>query len=421
MNLFSMIKKHLQNSHQAKRIINQLDNQTRTLLIKNIAHNINLTKADLLEANQKDVTAFEGTEALRDRLTLTDIRLEGMIAEAYKVATLPDPTGTLLLDRTLNNGLLLKKVTVPLGTIGMIYESRPNVTLDAACLGLRSGNVMLLKGSKDALESNKAIVEVIQRTLADMGLPMEAVQLLPAEREAVGELLQAEKYVDLLIPRGGAGLIRYVRENAMVPVIETGAGVCHTYVHESADLEKAVNIVENAKTARPSVCNAMDTLLIDEPVVESFLPAIAKRLSDHRVEIFADETSFEVLKKTSYPLLQRAKTENFGREYQSLKCSVKVVKTLEEALEHIEQYSSKHSEAIIAEDEDACERFRKQVDAACVYSNASTYFSDGGCFELGAEIGISTQKLHARGPFALEKLVCEKWVIEGSGQIRSAD
>lgn len=415
-----MIENHLTSAQSAKRIISQLDNQTRQDLIKNIAQDIKKAKQNLLDANHKDVEAFDGSDALRDRLTLNMARLNGMIQEAKKVANLTDPTGELVLERTLDNGLQLQKVTVPLGVIGIIYESRPNVTLDAACLGLRSGNVMLLKGSKDAVESNKAIVKVIQKTLIDMDLPAEAIQLLPADREAVGELLKAEKYVDLLIPRGGAGLIRFVRENSMVPVIETGAGVCHTYIHESADEDKAVNIVENAKTARPSVCNAMDTLLVDAKVVTTILPKVAERLSKHRVEIFADQVGYKILKNAKYPHLEHAMEENFGMEYQSLKCSVKVVQNIGEALDHIATYSSKHSEAIIAEDEKACERFKKEVDAACVYSNASTYFSDGGCFGLGAEIGISTQKLHARGPFALEKLVCEKWQITGNGQVREA-
>lgn len=416
-----MIENHLISAQKAKRIINQLDDSTRKELIKNIAQNIKTTKQDLLDANHKDVKAFDGTDALRDRLTLNNTRLKSMIAEATKVASLPDPTGEIVLDRKLDNGLLLKKVTVPLGVIGIIYESRPNVTLDAACLGLRSGNVLLLKGSKDAVESNKAIVKVIQQTLLDMNLPAEAVQLLPADREAVGELLKAEKYVDLLIPRGGAGLIRFVRENSMVPVIETGAGVCHTYLHESADEDKAVNIVENAKTARPSVCNAMDTLLVDAKVVTTILPKVAERLATHKVEIFADQVSYKILKSAKYPHLEHAMEENFGMEYQSLKCSVKVVQNMNEALDHIATYSSKHSEAIVAEDSKACDKFRKEVDAACVYSNASTYFSDGGCFGLGAEIGISTQKLHARGPFALEKLVCEKWQITGDGQVRESN
>ena len=414
-----MIENYLTSAQSAKRIINQLDDKTRQLLIKNIAQNIKNAKQDLLDENHKDIEAFDGTDALRDRLSLNSTRLKGMISEANKVAKLPDPTGEVILNRKLDNDILLKKITVPLGTIGMIYESRPNVTLDAACLGLRSGNVMLLKGSQDAKYSNEAIVTVIQNTLIEMDLPAEAVQLLPPDREVVAELLKAEKYVDLLIPRGGAGLIRFVRENSIVPVIETGAGVCHTYVHETADPIKAVNIVENAKTARPSVCNAMDTLLIDAKVVTTILPEIAKRLDSHDVEIFADEIAYKVLRGMKYPNLQHTASEDFGREYQSLKCSIKTVQNITEALDHISRYSSKHSEAIIAEDQKACKKFRNEVDAACVYSNASTYFSDGGCFGLGAEIGISTQKLHARGPFALEKLVCEKWVIEGNGQIRS--
>ncbi len=412
-----MLQNYFLAAQKAKRTISQLSDEKRKSLIKKIVQDILDNQADILDANKKDVDSFTGEESIRDRLTLTPERIKNMVQQAKDIAELPDPTGHIVLERTLDNSLDLKKVTTPLGIIGMIYESRPNVTLDAAVLGLRSGNVMLLKGSKDAIESNKAIVKVIEDTLESENLPKEGVQLLPTDREVVEELLKADKYVDLLIPRGGAGLIKFVRENSLVPVIETGAGVCHTYVHHSADPEKAVNIVENAKTERPSVCNAMDTLLIDEEVAKDLLPKIAEKLAAHDVEIFADEPSFAIL-KDSYPHLQKATKEDFGREYLDLKCSVKVVKSFEEALDHIETYSSRHSEAIIAEDPEICEKFLKQVDAAAVYANASTYFSDGGCFGLGAEIGISTQKLHARGPFALEKLVCEKWVAKGNGQIR---
>ncbi len=413
-----MLQKYFTAAQKAKRTISQLSDEERKSLIKKIAQEVLNHQEEILAANQKDVENFTGEDSIRDRLTLTPERIQNMVQQAKDIAELSDPSGHIVLERTLDNGLDLKKITTPLGIIGMIYESRPNVTLDAAVLGLRSGNVMLLKGSKDAIESNKAIVKVIQNTLESENLPPEGVQLLPPDREVVGELLRADKYVDLLIPRGGAGLIKFVRENSLVPVIETGAGVCHTYVHTSADPEKAVNIVENTKTQRPSVCNAMDTLLIDEEVAKDLLPKIAEKLAAHEVEIFADESAFAIL-KDSYPHLQKAKDEDFGREYLDLKCSVKVVKNLEEALDHIEKYSSRHSEAIIADDQDVCDQFLRKVDAAAVYANASTYFSDGGCFGLGAEIGISTQKLHARGPFALEKLVCEKWVVKGDGQIRT--
>ncbi len=413
-----MILPYLHSAQKAKRIISLLDGKAKTELVESIASNILKAKKEILEANKMDLDNFSGEKSIRDRLRLTPERISGMTKQAKSVALLPDPVGNIVLDKVLENGLKLKKVTVPLGVIGMIYESRPNVTLDAAVLGLMSGNVMLLKGSKDAVHSNRAIVDIIARTLVEKKLSSEAVQLLPPEREVVGELLKADKYVDLLIPRGGAGLIKFVRENSLVPVIETGAGVCHTYVHESADIEKAVRIVENAKTARPSVCNAMDTLLLDKKIVQEALPPIAEKLAKHDVEIFADDISYSILATHNYPLLQKAAPENFGQEYLALKCSVKVVECFEEALDHIEKYSSRHSEAIIAEDKEVCEKFLKQVDAAAVYSNASTYFSDGECFGLGAEIGISTQKLHARGPFALEKLVCEKWVVEGEGQVR---
>jgi len=414
----SILLPYFQSARSAKRIISQLDDSVRQDLINKIAQNIFSELPEILEANKIDIDNFEGEKSKLDRLCLTAERVESMVDQATSIANLSDPVGHIVLDRVLDNGLHLVKVTVPLGVVGMIYESRPNVTLDAAVLGLRSGNVMLLKGSKDAVCSNKKIVDIIQDTLQLFDFPRESVQLLPSDRESVAELLKAERWVDLLIPRGGKGLIDFVRKNSLVPVIETGAGVCHTYVHESADLDKAVLIIENAKTARPSVCNAMDTLLIDAKSADVFLPAIVKKLESNKVEIHADEGSYLVLKKNNYPFLNHAGSEDFGKEYLGLACSIKIVNGEEEALDHIEKFSSRHSEAIIAEDKKVCQKFLKTVDAASVYSNTSTYFSDGGCFGLGAEIGISTQKLHARGPFALEKLVCEKWIIEGDGQIR---
>lgn len=334
------------------------------------------------------------------------------------MALLPDPSNQLLSEKTLGNGLLVRKITVPLGVVGVIYESRPNVTVDVAALCIRSGNACVLRGGTDAFHTNTILVSLIKSALEKAGVSPHAVQLLPTDRALIAELLTAVKYVDILIPRGSQQLIDYVRDNARVPVIETGAGVCHTYVEATADLGKAVQIVTNAKVSRPSVCNALDTVLVDAAVAPAFLQQLAPSLAAYNVEIFADETAYAVLEKAAYPQLVHAQPEDFGREFLDFKCSVKVVDGPEAALEHIRLHSSKHSEAIVTGNAALGERFLQAVDAAAVYVNASTRFTDGGVFGLGAEIGISTQKLHARGPFALEKLVTEKWVVYGDGQTR---
>ncbi len=302
--------------------------------------------------------------------------------------------------------------------MGVIYESRPNVTVDVAALCIRSGNVCVLRGGSDAFYTNTCVVDIIQQVLAEFKLPAAIVQLLPVDRELVMELLTAVKYVDIIIPRGSQQLIDFVRANARVPVIETGAGVCHTYVERTADLLQASAIVTNAKVSRPSVCNALDTVLVDRPVARDFLQLLAPSLQAYQVEIFADDTAYPILEQVGYPLLQHATPEDFGREFLDFKCSIKIVDGADEALAHIRNYSSKHSEAIVSTDAAISERFMNEVDAAAVYINASTRFTDGGVFGLGAEIGISTQKLHARGPFALEKLVTDKWYVYGNGQVR---
>jgi glutamate-5-semialdehyde dehydrogenase len=344
--------------------------------------------------------------------------MQAIADAASMVAALEDPVGKRLSSYTHPNGIFIEKKTVPLGVVGAIYEARPNVTVDISALCLRSGNAVVLKGGSDAHHSNTCLVQLMQSVLTDHGLPQEIITLLPPDREVVGDMLTATRYIDVLIPRGSQGLIDYVRKNATVPTIETGAGVCHTYVHEKADIGKAVAIVVNAKTQRPSVCNALDTILVDESVAAAFLPRIIPGFSQFGVGIFADEAAFAILEKEGYPNLHPASAEDFGREYLSQQCSVKTVRGLTQALDHIAQYSSRHSEAIVTEDAAVAEMFLKEVDAAAVYHNASTRFTDGGEFGLGAELGISTQKLHARGPFALEKLVCEKWIVRGSGQTR---
>jgi glutamate-5-semialdehyde dehydrogenase len=334
------------------------------------------------------------------------------------VANLDSPVGKVLKETVRPNGLKIKKVTVPFGVIGIIYEARPNVTFDVFSLCLKSGNACVLKGGSDAIYSNQAIVSVIQKVLQKYELDENTVALLPAGREETNEMLRAHGYIDLIIPRGSQGLINFVRENATIPVIETGAGICHTYFDEFGDAEKGGEIIFNAKTRRPSVCNALDCLVIHESRLNE-LPVFAEKLSEARVFIYADEKSYEILKE-KYPqeLLEPATEESFGTEFLSLKMAVKTVGSFNEALEHINKYTSKHSEAIISENQGRIESFRKMVDASSVYSNVSTAFTDGAQFGLGAEIGISTQKLHARGPMALEELTSYKWIIEGDGQVR---
>lgn len=372
--------------------------------------------ADILKANKQDVEKQDANDSRTDRLRLNEQRVQSIANSIRNVSKLPNPAGKSIEKRTLYNGLLLEKIAVPLGVVGAIYESRPNVTFDIATLCLRSKNGCLLKGSGEAENSNKAAVEIIKSVLTQNDIDEDCVALLPSDRETVQQLFTATKYVDVLIPRGSEGLIQFVRKNSLVPVIETGAGVCHIYVEKDADVDKAVNIVVNAKVSRPSVCNAVDSVLVDKAVANEFLEKLQPLFEKSQVEIFADKESYGLL--SDYPYLQKAAPEDFGREFISLKCAVKIVSGINEALLHIEKYSTKHSESIVSENERQCERFLQQVDAAVVYANASTRFTDGEEFGLGAEIGISTQKLHARGPFALEKLVTEKWIIRGNGQIR---
>ncbi len=414
----STILPQLQAAKQSSRVIARLPDSERSQSILDIADVLEKNADKILSANILDAEKMENDNPKKDRLLLTTDRITAIASDARSVAQLPDPTGIIQLERTLENGIQLQKISVPLGVVGMIYESRPNVTVDVAVLAIKSGNAIILRGGSDADNSNRAIVEIIHEVLTQHSLDTNIVQLLPTDRALVKELLEAEKYVDIIIPRGSASLIQFVRDNSKIPTIETGAGVCHTFVEQSADLQKAANIVLNAKIQRPSVCNSLDTIIVQEKVSESFLPLIVENFSKHHVEIFADERAFPILEKEDYPHLQKASEADFGREFLSLKCSVKVVDSFDEALDHIAQYSSKHSEAIVSEDKALCERFLQEVDAASVYSNASTRFTDGGVFGLGAEIGISTQKLHARGPFALEKLVTEKWILRGDGQVR---
>ena len=371
----------------------------------------------LLEANRLDLARMDRSNPLYDRLMLDKTRLEGIAADMRHVAALPSPLGRILDDRILPNGLHLRKVSVPFGVIGVIYEARPNVTFDVFSLCFRSGNATLLKGGRDAEQSNLAAVALIRRVLREQGVDEHAVALLPATHEAAEELLGATGYVDLVIPRGGRRLIDFVRDHAKVPCIETGAGVVNTYFDRSGDLEKGKRIVTNAKTRRVSVCNALDCLIIHHDRLQD-LPELLAAIQD-RVTVYADDPALESL-RGKYPSerLFRADVGAYGTEYMDYKLAIRTVDSLESALDHIARHGSGHSEAIVTEDETAAARFRAEVDAACVYVNAPTSFTDGAQFDLGAEIGISTQKLGARGPMGLAEITTYKWLIDGNGQTR---
>jgi glutamate-5-semialdehyde dehydrogenase len=398
--------------------VRQLSDEKKKQILIALAAAIRENIPAIIAENKRDLDKMPDTDPKKDRLLLSLARINDLAASVEEIAELPDPGNHLMSERTLSNGLSVKKISVPLGVVGIIYESRPNVTVDVAALCLRSGNVCVLRGGTDAFHTNTFLVSLIQKVLSSFELDIHCVQLLPADRKFMPELLTATKYVDIIIPRGSQQLIDYVRKHASVPVIETGAGVCHTYVERSADLESAAEIVTNAKVSRPSVCNSLDTLIADKEIMEPLLNLLAPKFADYYVEIFADPVSYTILKNLDYPYLKRAVEEDFGREFLDFKCSVKTVENMDEALKHIRKFSSRHSEAIVSRNEELCERFLNEVDAAAVFTNASTRFTDGGVFGLGAEIGISTQKLHARGPFALEKLVTEKWIVRGNGQTR---
>ena len=374
--------------------------------------------AAIIAENEKDLASISADDPMRDRLLLNSDRISNLSKSVLEIAKLTDPTGQILTDKILSNGLKLTKISVPLGVVGVIFESRPNVTVDVAALCIRSGNAAVLRGGSDAWHSNVILVQLIHQALILAGLSPDLVRLLPTDRKHVSTLLNAIKYVDVIIPRGSDALIQRVRRESMVPTIETGAGVCHTYVAQTADIAMAVSVVVNAKVSRPSVCNSLDTILLHESIALDFLTKTANELVKYKVMVYADALSFNVLTGLNYPYLQKAEEADFGREFLDFACSIRVVQNLHEALIHIERYSSRHSEAIISSDELEANLFLDSVDAAAVYWNASTRFTDGGIFELGAEVGISTQKLHARGPFGLEKLVTEKWVVKGNGQIR---
>ena len=392
------------------------DNQRNEILLA-VAEAILNKKERILEANAQDLAKMSKENPLYDRLQLTDSRLEGIASDMRNVATLPSPLGHITKQKTLPNGLRLCRVSVPFGVIGMIYEARPNVTFDVFSLCFKSGNACVLKGGKDADCSNREEVALIHEILEKYGVSPDVVALLPATHEATGEMLNAVGYVDLCIPRGGRKLIDFVRDTARIPVIETGAGVVNTYFDQDGDLEMGKAIINNAKTRRVSVCNALDCLLIHESRLND-LAALCEKMAEKNVIIYADAQAYAAL-DGKYPLLEHATEESFGTEFMDYKLAIKTVASLEEALNHIDDNGSGHSEAIVTMNEATARKFQAHVDAACVYWNAPTSFTDGAQFGLGAEIGISTQKLGPRGPMALEEICTYKWLIEGEGQVRN--
>ena len=412
-----MLKEIFERTKRASKTLALLNDQQRNEILLAVADVIIAQKERILKANAEDLAKMEKSNPLYDRLQLTDSRLEGIAGDMRNVATLPSPLGHITRQKTLPNGLRLCRVSVPFGVIGMIYEARPNVTFDVFSLCFKSGNACVLKGGKDADCSNREEVALIHEVLEKYGVSKDVVALLPATHEAIGEMLNAVGYIDLCIPRGGRKLIDFVRDTARVPVIETGAGVVNTYFDKDGDLEKGKAIVNNAKTRRVSVCNALDCLLVHEERLVD-LAELVKPVSEKHVIIYADDKAYAAL-NGKYPYLEHATDESFGTEFMDYKMAIRTVASLEEALAHIDQYGSGHSESIVTENEGTARKFQQMVDAACVYWNAPTSFTDGAQFGLGAEIGISTQKLGPRGPMALEEICTYKWLIEGEGQIRS--
>ena len=411
-----------QAAQKAARNLARLSTEDKNAVLMNLVDLLRSDQEDVLEANRADYEEAESEgleESLLDRLLLTSDRLNGTADEIQRVAELPDPIGEVIETSSLPNGLTTSRRRVPLGVVGSIYESRPNVTIDIFGLCLKSGNACILRGGKETIRSNTALVTVLRKALTKAGVTTDVVQFVDnPDRVLVDAMLKMDGYIDLLVPRGGASLVKFVAENATMPAVTGGIGVCHTYVDRSADLEMAAEIVHNAKVRRPSICNALDTLLIHSEVAVNGLPIIAKALSASGVELRCDNRALSILGPHSSEVAIPANEDDWGREFLSLTAAVKVVDSFNDALEHIETYGSGHSEAIVTEDKSAATRFLDEVDAAAVYVNASTQFTDGGQFGLGAEVGISTQKFHARGPMGLKELTSYKWVVVGKGQVR---
>lgn len=414
-----MTKTLLHKASEAAASLQMISDSQVSDVLRDVAKGLRAATDDIIAANALDLSRMNPENPKYDRLKLTPERIDGIASDMENVAGLPSPLGKVLSEAVRPNGMIIRKVSVPFGVVGVIYEARPNVTADVFSLCFRSGNVCVLKGGSDADASSRAIVSVIHEVLTAHGIDTAVCTLLPADREATAELLGAVGLVDVIIPRGSSALINYVRENARIPVIETGAGICHTYFDKAGDVVKGAAIVNNAKTRRVSVCNALDCLVIHEERLAD-LPAVCADLAASDVLIYADKQAYDAL-EGNYPpeLLQHATEDSFGTEFLDYKMSIRTVGTFEAALKHIATYSSRHSECIVSEDKEAIGMFQKMVDAACVYANVSTAFTDGGQFGFGAEIGISTQKLHARGPMALPELTTYKYLIEGEGQVRS--
>lgn len=406
------------NAVKVKKILAVADTGKKNSALAEISRALIENSDKIIEANQKDLTAAKETGmsvSMQDRLMLNEDRIKGIASAVDELIKLEDPIGKVDNGSVRPNGMRITKIRVPMGVIGMIYESRPNVTADAATLCLKTGNAVILRGGKEAYNSNKCICEIMRDAVEKAGFPKDIIQFVDdTTREVTTELMKCDKYLDLLIPRGGAGLIKAVTKNATVPVIETGTGNCHLYVDESADIEMAVNITDNAKTQRPSVCNAIETLLVHKNIAEKFLPAVKKKLDEHNVEIRGCAETKRILGDCVVP----ATEEDYATEFGDYIIAVRVVDDISQAIEHIAEYSTGHSECIVTNDLSNANKFKSEVDSACVYVNASTRFTDGGMFGFGAEIGISTQKLHARGPMGLYEITTNKYLIDGNGQVR---
>ena len=409
-------------ARKASRILARLSTEDKNRVLLNLAGLLRSDQAAVLSANLSDYQEAKSDgmdESLLDRLLLTSERLNGTADEVQRVAELTDPIGEVIETNSQPNGLITSRRRVPLGVVGSIYEARPNVTVDIFGLCLKSGNACILRGGKETIRSNTALVSMLRKALSDAGVTTDAVQFVDnSDRALVDHLLKMHEYIDLLVPRGGASLVKFVAENATMPAVTGGIGVCHTYVDRAADLKMAAEIVHNAKVRRPSICNALDTVLVHLEIAADGLPLIAKELTASGVELHCDNRALSILGPDAPDLAMPANEDDWGKEFLSLTAAVKVVDSLDDALEHIETYGSGHSEAIITEDDAAATRFLDEVDAAAVYVNASTQFTDGGQFGLGAEVGISTQKFHARGPMGLKELTSYKWVIVGKGHVR---
>ena len=406
------------NAVKVKKILAVADTGKKNSALAEISRALIENSDTIIEANQKDLTAAKEngmSVSMQDRLMLNEDRIKGIASAVDELIKLEDPIGKVDNGSVRPNGMRITKIRVPMGVIGMIYESRPNVTADAATLCLKTGNAVILRGGKEAYNSNKCICEIMRDAVEKAGFPKDIIQFVDdTTREVTTELMKCDKYLDLLIPRGGAGLIKAVTKNATVPVIETGTGNCHLYVDESADIEMAVNITDNAKTQRPSVCNAIETLLVHKNIAEKFLPAVKKKLDEHNVEIRGCAETKRILGDCVVP----ATEEDYATEFGDYIIAVRVVDDISQAIEHIAEYSTGHSECIVTNDLSNANKFKSEVDSACVYVNASTRFTDGGMFGFGAEIGISTQKLHARGPMGLYEITTNKYLIDGNGQVR---